>query len=339
MLANTNPPHQRRRPASGPSIPPSPPASPPSHPSYNVVDAFSDRYDLQKPKHPLNSYQRYQINPAVSQTYQKKRMSQDRFLQSQSSWRQENPNAGPDIQQQLQRDVHAAFVIEQQREAYKWVSAAQRLTSVLDLANSPMSVLPRLQPRNPSAPRIRVSTSAPRRIICPSGHQYLESTGYIRSVPIFRPPPDVRRAVPDRSGDRDVGYLYAYHISRSNEETRQAAMERAAWDVNMLQWREGVRSLPVDDRKIGGKLLNRNDPRTNFGLNQIAESTTEPMDTDASGNLLDEPSFGEEAILRGNSPGSSAGTSGHTKRKVDDSNSLSFQSGRSSKRSRSDDTG
>ncbi|KAL9092834.1 MAG: hypothetical protein Q9165_004252 [Trypethelium subeluteriae] len=299
MLTNTNPPHQRRRPAPGPFIPPSPPASPPSNSSYHVVGALSNQHDLQKSKYTLNSHQRYQVNPMVPQTYQSQKMSRDRFLQSQSNWRQENPNAGQDIQLQLQRDVHAAFVIEQQKEAYKWVSAAQRLTSVLDLANSPMSVLPRLQPRNPSAPRIRVSNPAPRRIICPSGHQYLESTGYIRSVPIFRPPPNVRRAVPDRSGDRDAGYIYAYHISRSDEETRQAAMERAAWDVNMLQWREGVRSLPADDRKAGGELWNRDGLRTDLEINMMAEYHPQPTDTEASGNLLDEPSFGEEATLQG----------------------------------------
>ena len=252
MTTSVIPPHQRRPPASSLSIPPSPPASPPSHPSsYNVTGTLPNQHGKPESKYPLSTRQRNQINAAVARSQQKKKMSSNWY--SVPSWRQENPSLSQDVQQQLQHDVHAAFVIEQQREAQKWVTAAKRLASVLDLANSPVSVLPRLQPRNPAAPRIPVLAPAPRGVICPSGHRYLESTGYIRSVPVFRPPPDVRRIVPDRANDRDVGYLYAYHVSRSNEETRQAAMEKAAWDVNMLEWRDGVRSLPADDRKSEGE--------------------------------------------------------------------------------------
>ena len=252
MISNTFVPYQERRPATDPSVPPSPPASPPSHPSRNVTGSLPIDHGMQKAKYPLNHCQPRQVFAAAARAQQQTEMSKNRH--SSPSWRLENPNAGQAVQQQLQRDVHKAFSIEQQREALKWVTAAKRLGNILDLANSPMSVLPRLRPRDATAPRIHVPPLGSRRIICPSGHQYLQSTGYIRSVPVFRPTLDIRRIVPDRANDRDEGYLHAYRVSRSDERTRQAAIERAAWDVNMLEWREGIRSLPAEDHKGEGKL-------------------------------------------------------------------------------------
>ncbi|KAI9709927.1 MAG: hypothetical protein M1820_003005 [Bogoriella megaspora] len=278
MTAKSVAPHQMRRPVLGPSIPPSPPESPPSRASHHTGAISRDHNGIQKSKNPLNLYQRNLASPGIGSTHQRRKMPNT--WQYHSAWRLENPNSEQNIQHQIHHDVHTAFAMQQQREAQKWIDSAKRLSSTLDLANSPMTVLPRLQPQNPNAPRIRAPLTASKPIICPSGYRYLESTGYLRSVPIFRPTPNIRHAVPDRSWDRDVDYIRAYHISRGTQEIRQAAVEQAALDVNMLEWREGIRSLPGDERRS-------------------ERHFSDPMELDSHGRMLTDPVFGEEAITEG----------------------------------------
>jgi hypothetical protein len=248
MNTNTQSHQQRRRLPQGLAIPPSPPES---HPSQHSQSTIIYQHDLPKSRYSSNAYQDVQFQPTLARDQQRKEMVAK--AQIQQSWRLQNPDVGHEMQQQLQRDVHTAFALEQQREAHKWIHAARKLAACLDLASSPLSVLPRLTPRNPNAPRIQMLPPKPKNRICPSGHQYLESTGYIRSVPVFRPGFDIRQAVPDRANDRDAGFLRAYHISRGSEGVRQAALERAAWDVQMLEWRDGVKSLPADERRADGR--------------------------------------------------------------------------------------
>ena len=289
---------QRRQYVAGLSIPPSPPASPPPHSLPNVNGSLPSQHDMQKTKYPLDPYQQIRVNTTDTRAQHKKNITQSWY--SQPAWRQDNPNAQPDVQHRLQQNVHLAFAMEQQREAHRWVIAAHRLASILDLANFPASVSSRLQMRSAIRPRPGVHSSMPKKAVCPSGHRYLESTGYIRSVPILTSQLDARRFVPDRARDRDSGYLLAHQISRSSGQTRQAAMERAAWDVQMLEGKESVRLLRTVDCEGENLIaLLSLDMCCSSSIMILADFLGEHIDVNCSKISPKEPSRVREAMLEG----------------------------------------